>query len=169
MTSLAPCPPGVDEDVWAGLCARVQSEAGWHIAPSKTETLRVAVRGADRIVVPTLMLTSVTSATTVATSDTPATALTIDRFTAWGTIYVSTPDTWPWYDLSADVDFVITHGYATCPEDLLLALQRAAQSAAPAGVPGGRLQAGPFSAEYADDLPTPLVRAIEAHALPDPA
>lgn len=171
MSALAPCPPGVDEDAWAGLCARVRADAGWHIAPSVTETIRVAARGQDRIVLPTLHLTAVASATTVATGDLVATSLPIARFTPWGTVYVDASSTyWQRSDnLWADIDVVVTHGHPSCPEDLLDAMYRAARAAAPLGVPAGRVQAGPFSAEYADDLPTPLARAIERYTIADPA
>lgn len=160
--SLAPVPPNVDPDVWAGLCARVRDLAGWHVAPRVVEDVTVSVRGADRLVLPTLMLTKINSAT----SD--GYAVTVSRFTEWGTVYV---DSWP-YSTSgdgwwSDVTLNIEHGYTTCPPALLDAMEREARSMAPAGVPSGRLQAGPFSAEYSDGLSQRLLDDIRRYALPD--
>lgn len=162
MVALAPCPPGVDPDAWAGLCGRVRDEAEWHIAPSKTETITVSGRGNDRLVLDTLHLTGVSAVTIGGVS------VASPRFTEWGTIYPD-PDTWTgWHGglWHGDVTLTIVHGYDSCPAALLDAMTRAARSQRPAHVPAGRLQAGPFSAEFDDDLPIGLQVQINRYALP---
>lgn len=97
--------------------ASVRRKAGWHIAPSVTETITTESRGGYYLFLPTMRLTDVT-----AVRDVTDPAASVDlagwspaatpRFRA-GCLRRSTP--WPCAVLEVDV----VHGYDSCPDDLL--------------------------------------------------
>lgn len=93
----------------AAACAEIRSEAGWHIAPSTTETLTLDVYGGDLLPLPTGRITTVTAVRDVTTTSTAITGWTrrgMSLYRAAG---------WPIGTVEVD----LTHGYASTPKDLL--------------------------------------------------
>lgn len=116
----------------------IQAEAGWHIAPTLTETIQVYTGGSTVVVLPSLRVESVT-AVRDATDD----ALPVIegwRLRPVGPVLVRDGQAaWPEY-----VEVDLTHGYAQCPADLKSAVAARAQEIRS----GGRVrqqQVGPFS------------------------
>lgn len=117
---LEPFGPTVDAALIDAAVAALRSDVGWHIAPEVTETVLVESNGGRFIFLPTMHLVSVESVTDVTTSDAPVTLsdwreLTTARFSA-GVLEKVTG--WPCGVLEVEM----THGYETCPPDLLMAL-----------------------------------------------
>lgn len=123
-----PGAPFTQEVVDAAVAA-VRKTAGWHIAPSVTETATVESQGGRFLFLRTLHLTEVTAVRDV-TNSTPVVldgyrTHQTDEFKAG---ILDRPCGWPCGVLEVD----LTHGYPECPEDLLPAvaeLCRAAKSA----------------------------------------
>lgn len=97
----------------AAAAGAVRSECGWHIAPIVTETLTVDTDGGPILMLPTLALVSVSEVRDM-TRDTP-TVLTGWQMSAAGML--SRPGGWPWGLSAVEVD--CTHGYESCPPELL--------------------------------------------------
>lgn len=128
----------------------VRAYCGWHIAPSRTETLRL--RGwCDRVIVlPSLHVTAVTSVTLNGSVLDPAAY----DCTEAGTLTVGYSDGRRWYD---DLEVVFVHGYDAPPAEVTGAVQAIAQ----AGIDNPkRLTSwtrGPFGESYAAGVDmTPL-------------
>jgi hypothetical protein len=102
-----------NEQVVRTVCETVRGECGWHIAPVVTETLTVDSRGGQLLLLPTLKIATVTEVRDV-TSDTPR-VVTGWRVAPSGMLVLA--GGWPRGYAAIEVD--LTHGYATCPEDLL--------------------------------------------------
>lgn len=105
----------------------IRSEAGWHIAPSVTETLTLEGNGGRWLILPTLYLTAVTEVRDVTDPDSPVvlgdwSAAKTPRFRAG---CLRRDCGWPCTDLEVD----IVHGYDSCPSDLLPAAAALAQVA----------------------------------------
>ena len=103
----APFPPEPVMSAVAGL----RRAAGWHIAPSVTETVTLDHDGAGVLQLRSLYVTAVTSVKDVST-DTP-TDLTGWRWSQDGMV----SECFPCEFRTVEVTF--THGYAECPPDLL--------------------------------------------------
>lgn len=119
----------------------VRSYCGWHIAPSRMDTYRVAgVR--DRVVIlPSLYVTSVVSVTA------DGTVLNADSYdcTEAGVLTLAG------YSWACNVlEVVFTHGYDTAPAEVTAAVQSLAQRATdnPTGLKSWAR--GPFSESYSD-------------------
>lgn len=84
--------------------AAVRAYAGWHIAPVRTDTIKLPVNGGPIIVLPTRMLRSVASVT--------INGQTIDRWTwrEYGTLF-----RWRWWP-PGDAVVTFTHGYDDVPD-----------------------------------------------------
>lgn len=116
--------------------ALVRSFCGWHIAPSRTETVTVRGRGSKTLLLPSLYVTAVTSVTddgTLLVDDTDYTwsdAGVITHASAFGTELV---------------EVAYSHGYTTPPAEVEAIVQAVAQRAI--DNPGSliRTQDGPFS------------------------
>lgn len=123
--------------------ADVRGECGWHIAPSRTETLKVRANGRTTILLPTLRVTD------VAAVRVDGVALASEDFscTPSGILArTSGPRVWT---AGATVEVDLTHGYATTPEDLAgVVLARATRSQADPRGDIVRVQKGPFSEQY---------------------
>jgi hypothetical protein len=134
--------PFTDAQVDAAVGA-LRAHAGWHIAPSKTETLTVDGSGAHRQVLPTLHLTAVTEVRDTSRED--AVEITSYRWSAAG-ILSRTCGCFP--DGFQAVEADVVHGYDECPPELLASLAAAITSGSVTGVASRTV--GPFSESYRD-------------------
>lgn len=96
----------------------VRTECGWHIAPSTKQTIAVRTGGADAILLPSLHVTAVNSVTD--RNGTP-----VDGWDVWSNGILERPGGFP-----DAVQITFTHGFETCPKDLLgIIAERAASQA----------------------------------------
>jgi hypothetical protein len=119
--------------------ALVRAFCGWHIAPSRTETVTRKGTDAPTLVLPSLKVTAVSSVTD------DGNALTVTDDYTWSPAGVLTHvDRWS----TGDVVVAFTHGYATPPAEVTAIVQAVAQRAV--NNPGSliRVQAGPFADTY---------------------
>lgn len=118
--------------------AVVRSFCGWHIAPSREETVEVRTCGGRTLLLPSMYVTAVESVTA------DEQALTTDDF-HWSTAGVVTHSDW-WG--SGVTSVVFTHGYDEVPAEVTAIVQAVAQRAT--ANPGSltRQQIGPFSETY---------------------
>lgn len=93
--------------------ASLRAAVGWHIAPSRTETLTVDGEGGGYVMLPSLNVTDVTAVRDIYTPATPHT-MTGFRWSKAGVLTV--PGYVPYGYASLEVDLV--HGYDECPTDL---------------------------------------------------
>lgn len=135
--------------------ALVRAHCGWHIAPTRTETVTVRGTGARTLVLPSLKVVDVASV-----SD-DATVLTETQDYKWSEAGVLTREG---YWSTDDVEVTFTHGYAEPPAEVTAIVQAVAQRAV--NNPGSlvRTQAGPFADTYSQtgfnqSLPIALLEA----------
>lgn len=119
--------------------------AGWHIAPSVSETLTVDSDGGRTLILPTLYLTAVDAVRNVG-SDDPVLVDPI-RFSRVGV--VQTPYTCIPCGLSS-VEVDVTHGYEECPPELLPIIAAACRQIGADTRTVTSQGAGPFSITYRD-------------------
>lgn len=123
----------VSEAELEAAAAALRGECRWHIAPEVTETVVVDSKGGALLLLPTLLLASVTQVRDL-TGDTPA-VLTGWRLSRDG--FLVRPAGWP-LGVSA-VEVTMTHGHPACPADLLPVLARRATDSASAAASQLRL------------------------------
>lgn len=123
--------------------AQIRNEAGWHIAPQKTETLTLDGPGTSTLVLPSRLVDSVTEVRDVTDPAAPTV------ITGWrlGKTILYLDGCWPCGDAVLEVDLV--HGYAECPADLLPLVAAVARAEA-VNASVAREKAGAFEVEYAD-------------------
>ena len=141
---LAPAPAGVDPSAWAAACGAVRGYCGWHIAPSVSETVTVDGPGGSLLLLPTLHLTDLTDVTN------DGTAVTDPEWSEAGMVRGS------WTSKFRGVKATLTHGYETCPAEVLAVVTDMAKSAVLMGA--ANVQAGPYSM-------SPLPHAAQAGAV----
>jgi hypothetical protein len=105
-----------DDALVISACAAVRAEAGWHIAPSVSETLTVDSPGGPLLTLPTLALTEVSAVRDVTDPDDTET-LGDWRVSAAGMLARTNGQPWPAGFGVLEVD--VTHGYDQCPAELL--------------------------------------------------
>ena len=126
-------PPGasLSQEAVDAVVAAIQAECGWHIAPSKTETIYVDSLGGPTLQLPTLHMTELISVVATETDE----PLPISLETGWseaGTLALGSRTfipggTWKsarrsWNDFPAGfraVKVTFTHGYEKCPVELV--------------------------------------------------
>lgn len=98
----------------------IRSECGWHIAPSVETTVAVRTGGADSVLLPSLHVTAVASVTD------RRSGAQVTGWEAYDNGILERPGGFP-----DAVEITFTHGFETCPEDLLgiIAERAVAQSA----------------------------------------
>lgn len=118
--------------------ASLRNAAGWHVAPSRTETVTVDSDGGSRLILDTLHLTAVAEVRN--TINDPATPIEV-RWSKAGIL----AGWFPCGFQSVEVD--ITHGYDECPPDLVPLIANACQriNTDPTVASQG---AGPFTVTY---------------------
>jgi hypothetical protein len=110
------------ESIVDAVVAAMRNEAGWHIAPVRTETIVRDTDGGTILFLPTLRLISVNEIRDL-TGDTPR---VIDGWRPSRTGMVSGP-WWPCGFGAVEAD--ITHGYEETPKELLLVIAERCQLA----------------------------------------
>lgn len=127
-------PAGLDASAIEAACAAVRSYCGWHIAPSVTEDVVVDGSGGMVQFLPTLHLTDVQAVTN------NGVAVVDPEWSAAG--MMRNGGSW-WTPRWRGVKATISHGYQSCPEEIVGIVA----SAASAGVTGQprQAQAGSFS------------------------
>lgn len=136
--------------------ATVRGYCGWHIAPSRTDTVTVYPDGRGVILLPTLNLTAVTSIT-----ETGQAALTADAYRVYAHGEIRRLGYWYWQTNTSAVSVVFVHGYAMPPADVTQVVQALASRAAGNAAGLKSKTAGPFSETYSTEL-LPLERATLA-------
>lgn len=121
--------------------ALVRAYCGWHISPSREETVEVRGKGGRTLMLPSLHVTEVASVTV---DDTLLTVLDDYVWTASGIVDRGRYSCWS----DALVEVVMTHGYETVPADVTAVVQAIAQRAV--DNPSSLISetAGPFSETY---------------------
>ena len=120
--------------------ASLRRVAGWHIAPSVIETVKVDSPGGSRLILDTLHLTAVSEVRNVL-DDVPH-VITV-RWSKAGILAGEFPCGFQ----SVEVD--MTHGYAECPPDLLPLIASACQRIRLDSTVASQ-GAGPFSVTFRD-------------------
>lgn len=104
-------------DVVAGAAGAIRAEAGWHIAPTVTETVEVETGGGVVALLPSLHVVSVDEV-----RDLDGKVLDGWRVSKSSGVLRRTAGRWP---EAIEVD--LTHGYAKCPPELLPVVAERAQ------------------------------------------
>lgn len=140
-----------DVDLMVGAAeAAVRAYCGWHIYPSRDDTVVVDGSGAHLLMLPTLHLTDVASVTETATfSEGPVVLDLTDGLVQWSANGYLVREGQRWTTRLRGVEADITHGYPDLPLDLQ-AVVLALSSRAVASPGGATLdQAGPFQVRLA--------------------
>lgn len=140
----------------------IRAEAGWHIAPSVTETITVDSDGGPWLILDTLQLTDVTAVRDVTDPANPITlvdwsAAKTRRFRAGCLIRRSG---WPRGVLEVD----IVHGYDACPGELRKAAAALARETRGQGS-GGSVRLGSLSLVLPDSTET-VGSAVDRYKIP---
>lgn len=122
------------DDLVADVGEAVRSETGWHIAPKITETLTLDGDGSYVLMLPTLKVDAIVEVRDVTAAD--PRVITGWRRSANGYLTL-TDGYWPTGPGAVEVD--LTHGYETCPVDLLPVLAHRLQAMRVTGLSNVRL------------------------------
>lgn len=96
----------------------VRTECGWHIAPSIEQTIVLRTGGAEAVLLPSLRVTAVNSIT-------DRNGNPVSNWDAWSNGTIERPGGFP-----DALNITFTHGYETCPPELLpIIAERAAAQA----------------------------------------
>lgn len=137
--------------------ATVRDYCGWHIAPSREQTVTFSAPTGPRLMLPSLYVTAVSSVLVDGVAQVEDTDFRVHQ-NGW-VERLSVGSYW-----SGDVISVtFTHGYATPPASVTAAVQTIAQNAI--GTVGGltRKTVGPFTDVYA--LPAELLARLSAYRI----
>lgn len=128
----------------------IRAEAGWHIAPSVTETVVVDSDGGRYLFLDTLYLTSVTAVRDVTnTSPVVVTDYRVHKTARFRAGILDRPGGWPVGVLELD----IVHGYDLCPAPLLQAAAAIARASRGDGA-SGSVRLGSLSLNLPDSPET---------------
>ena len=151
--------PQSDEDRLVAAEAAARSYCGWHIAPSRTDTVRVYASPSNApILLPSLYVTAIVSVTDQGTLLDP----TAYDFETCGIL--RRIDGRCWATGTGVVQVVFTHGYTTAPADVTEAIQALAAVSGQGGV--RQRTAGPFSESYVGDLSPLSHGALSRYRIP---
>jgi hypothetical protein len=123
----------------------VRGFCGWHITPSRTETVELRAVGGSVLVLPSLHVTAVTAVTDATTP------LTVETEYTWSAAGVLTRLGY-WGD-GTIVEVEFTHGYDDAPADVEAVVQAVAQRALDNPRSLVRTQVGPFGDTYSTTAP----------------
>lgn len=155
---------GADWMLVAAAEGAVRSYCGWHIAPSTSETVVVDGSGGYTQQLPTLHLTAVSAVTEVDADGVPQTIDLVD--VQWSQVgYLWRPSVWT--SRLRGISVEITHGHDVVPAGVQAVVLDLAEHLA--NTRGGTTndQAGPFSAQYAQQQMTPLhTMVLDAYRIP---
>lgn len=145
--------------------ADLRKVAGWHIAPMLSETVALDVDAGRSVILPTLRLNAVTAvrnATSLTEDPTDVAEYRTTPTLRFRAGIVDRPCWWP----CGVLEFDITHGYDTCPAELLPIVAAACRQI---GADSRSIQsqnAGPFSVTYRDPSSGEIEPALARYALP---
>lgn len=122
----------------------IRGVAGWHIGGEREETVTVDARGGSLLRLPSLLVTDVAEIRDVTVTSDPV-VLTDWRASMRGLV---TRSCWPYGIAVVEAD--ITHGYETCPADLLPIIAAYCRNL-PANERVTQESAGPFSKTVSTD------------------
>lgn len=138
--------------------AVVRAHCGWHIAPSRTETITLVGSSASALFLPSLHVTAVTSVTEDGTVLDLADVLVSDA----GVLTRLPGVSWTTPDKTVAVNY--THGYAEVPADVKLIVLSLASRLPSTGVT--REQAGPFVVQSEQQLTPIEMSTLAAYRIP---
>ena len=144
-------PEGIDAADWAAALDTVRAYCGWHIAPSRTDTIRLDGPGGTLLHLPSLHVTDIASIV----SD----GRTVTGFDWSQDGMVSGSG---WSSRLGGITATITHGHATLP-GVVTAVARSLALAP--DLPAKQETAGPFSVTW-DDSTSTLSQVQEAALAP---
>lgn len=147
-----------DDDRLAQAEQQVRDYCGWHIAPSRAETMTLDGSGSYAMLLPTLRLTGVTSVTNAG----EAVDLATVEWSEAGILRCSSVWTWKFRGVVVEM----THGYDDVPASVAGVVR---DIAARAVSNGGGLKSktiGPFSETYAVDLLSTEMAVLDRYKLP---
>lgn len=130
------------QEVVDAAVANLRAHAGWHIAPSRTETLELDCAGGARVPLPSLRVTAVSEVRDTS-SDTP---VVVQDF-RWSKAGILSRSSWPCGFQALEVD--LTHGYDKCPPELLGAIAAGCEFIKTNRMVAAQA-AGPFSQTFRD-------------------
>lgn len=161
MADLATTLTATDEQRLTQAEALVRAYCGWHISPSREETVEVRAQGGWTLALPSMHVTAVASVAD------DGTALTVEDDYTWSTAGILTR--LGYWGAGTVVEVTFTHGYAVAdlPAEITAVVQAIAQRAV--NNPGSllRAQAGPFGSSHSQTgtnqaLPIALLDAERA-------
>lgn len=141
---LAPAPAGVDPEAWGAACAALRMYCGWHVAPVITEDVLLDGPGAFELMLPTMRLMDLASVTE------SGVAITDPEWSAKGMVRKGGSWATRWTNRYRSITATMTHGYDSCPDDLIGVLTEAASR----GV-GGSVFSQVGQVRYAGSTATP--------------
>lgn len=156
-----PGAPFTDEEVDAAVAA-LRGELGWHIAPEQTDTVLLDVASCDPVLrLPTRHLVSVDEIRNVR-AETVIAASSYEVSTNLGRVRRYA---WPTGYGAVEVD--MTHGYESCPAELVPIIGTAIVAGrAAAGGDVKQQTAGPFSVTYTDaSMSTGQMDTLERYSI----
>jgi hypothetical protein len=137
--------------------AMVRDHCGWHIAPSRTETVTFAAPSGGRLMLPSLYVTA------VSVIEIDGAALTVDvdfQVHRSGWVDFLPYGGW-WYGDLVEVTF--THGYDNPPAAVTAAVQALAQNPGTTLGTLSRKTTGPFTEVYAS--PADVLSGLDAYRI----
>lgn len=138
----------VDADPTAGAqaLAAIQAYCGWHVAPSRSETLVLDGSGATVQLLPSLHVTEITAVTDYTTEVDVAEL-------EWSAAGFMRHPSWLWTGRLRGVSVTLTHGFAAMPDDLAgvilslsaITIGSGSQTAGPFTITAASQGTGPFA------------------------
>lgn len=127
-------PEGVDPGDWARALSTVRAHCGWHIAPSRTEELRLDGPGGTLLHLPSLHVTAIAS------------IISDGRPVTWFDWSTNGMVVGAWSNRLGGITATITHGHAELP-GVVMAVAKALALAPALAV---KETAGPYSVDWGD-------------------
>lgn len=156
MPALASTPSGVDAGEFAAACAVIRNHCGWHIAPSVTETLTLDGTGGTILRLPSMHVTEVDTVTNDGAD------VTTPSWSKNGVI-----EHYYWTSARRGVEVTLTHGYTSCPDEVLALAKAMAMTGATSRALGVKSQtAGPFSVEYEGTFADAVTSILAPYRVP---
>jgi hypothetical protein len=141
MPELATTLTATDEERLEQAEALVRAYCGWHIAPSRTETVEVRGKGGRTLMLPSLHVTDVVSVTA------DETLLVVEDDYVWTASGILDRGFYGcWSDVVVEVE--MTHGYEEVPAEVTAAVQSLAQRMVDGTAGLTSKTIGPFSESY---------------------
>lgn len=133
----------LDEQLVDNAVAQIRNQAGWHIAPVRTETVAVGhFGGSPFLVLPTRRAVSVSAIRRNGVTVAAGGYMLLPS----GLLHMASRRGWEFGTYEID----LTHGYATCPPELVGLIAKMAQGEAQADPTVARVSVGAVAYDYRD-------------------